>query len=276
MGKNLQTADLVLRTGKLAFYKVPGMTVYTRMEGFTSLSTSKSATEYERQYVDEDFKRTDITGYNSSTSYAVDRYDGNVIIDDIIGIHEGELLGQSAVRSIIQVDMETAENTGGKNWTASARIRDYSVIPETDGDTTDCMTYSGTFKCRGVQEEITVVTTDDWQTISVSGANISPVLKSLSIRRGASEISYTPVFSGTTTAYTVPCGTGSITVIAVAESSTYTVMGQCNGTSANMSAGSAAFSVSVGDKIYITVNNGSTHTGISTRTYTVTVAASGS
>ena len=55
MGKNLKNADLVLRTGKVAFYHVPGQSVYTRMEGFTSLSTSKNPTEYERQYVDEDF-----------------------------------------------------------------------------------------------------------------------------------------------------------------------------------------------------------------------------
>lgn len=49
MGKNLKNADLVLRTGKVAFYLVPGNSAYTRMEGFTSLSTSKNPTEYERQ-----------------------------------------------------------------------------------------------------------------------------------------------------------------------------------------------------------------------------------
>ena len=42
MGKNLKNADLVLRTGKVAFYLVPGNSAYTRMEGFTSLSTSKN------------------------------------------------------------------------------------------------------------------------------------------------------------------------------------------------------------------------------------------
>ena len=49
MGKNLKNADLVLRTGKVAFYHVPGQSVYTRMEGFTSLSTYKNPTEYERR-----------------------------------------------------------------------------------------------------------------------------------------------------------------------------------------------------------------------------------
>ena len=84
MGKNLKNADLVLRTGKLAFYLVPGNSTYTRMEGFTSLSTSKNPTEYERQYLDEDFKRTDITGYNSAIAYALDRYKGHPVTDDII------------------------------------------------------------------------------------------------------------------------------------------------------------------------------------------------
>ena len=49
MGKNLKNADLVLRTGKVAFYHVPGQSAYTRMGGFTSLSTSKNPTEYERR-----------------------------------------------------------------------------------------------------------------------------------------------------------------------------------------------------------------------------------
>lgn len=108
MGKNLKNADLVLRTGKVAFYHVPGQSAYTRMEGFTSLSTSKNPTEYERQYVDEDFKRTDITGYNTAIAYALDRYKKHPVTDDIINIHENELLGQDAVRSIINVDMTTA------------------------------------------------------------------------------------------------------------------------------------------------------------------------
>ena len=52
MGKNLNNAKLVGRTGKMAFYLVPDKTkensIYTRMERFTSLSTSKGAKEYSR------------------------------------------------------------------------------------------------------------------------------------------------------------------------------------------------------------------------------------
>ena len=174
MGKNLKNADLVLRTGKVAFYLVPGNSAYTRMEGFTSLSTSKNPTEYERQYVDEDFKRTDITGYNTATSYALDRYKKHPVTDDIINIHENELLGQDAVRSIIQVDMTTAQAHGGI-YTAQGKMRDYAVIPDADGDTTDCMTYSGNFKTRGEMEDVTVTTSDDFQTIVVSLWFVIPI-----------------------------------------------------------------------------------------------------
>ncbi|WP_423816936.1 hypothetical protein, partial [Ruminococcus callidus] len=166
MGKNLKNADLVLRTGKVAFCHVPGQSVYTRMEGFTSLSASKNPTEYERQYVDEDFKRTDITAYNTAIAYALDRYKKHPVTDDIIGIHENELLGQDAVRSIINVDMTTAQQGSNGIWSASAKMRDYAVIPDADGDTTDCMTYSGNFKTRGEMEDVTVFSTDDFQTIT--------------------------------------------------------------------------------------------------------------
>lgn len=270
MGKNLKNADLVLRTGKLAFYLVPGNSAYTRMEGFTSLSTSKNPTEYERQYVDEDFKRTDITGYNVATAYALDRYKQHPVTDDIIKIHENELLGQDAVRSIIQVDMTTVSPSGsaGGSFTATGKRRDYAVIPDTDGDTTDCMTYSGNFKTRGEMEEVTVITTDDWQTISISGSQTAPVLSSLSLLSGT----ISPAFSSTTTSYTTT-QTGQITVVASAESASYSVTAVCNGSSQSLSGASATFyNVENDDYIYITVNNSGTG-AYATRTYTIHVVA---
>ncbi|MDE6005488.1 MAG: hypothetical protein K2G88_08905 [Oscillospiraceae bacterium] len=178
MGKNLNHAKLVGRTGKMAFYLVPDKTkensIYTRMEGFTSLSTSKGAKEYSRQYVDEDFERTDVIGYATSTSYAFDRYVGNPVLDDIILIHENELIGQDAVRSVIQVDMTTVEKNGS-TCTAKGKLRDYAVIPDSDGDSTDCMTYSGTFKTRGEMTDVEVTTTDDFQTVSISETVANPV-----------------------------------------------------------------------------------------------------
>lgn len=273
MGKNLKNADLVMRTGKLAFYHVPGNSAYTRMEGFTSLSTSKNATEYERQYVDEDFKRTDITGYATSTSYALDRYVGHPVTDDIIDIHENEKIGQDAVRSIIQVDMTTAVNTSGKSWTATGKMRDYAVIPDTDGDTTDCMTYSGTFKTRGEMEDVEVHTYDDFQTIIVTGTMQNPVLKTLAVQsENGSTVTLSPAFSGSKTSYTVPVS-GTLRVAGTAESANYSVNVLYKGTTTNAN---GIFvncpNAADGDVIYVIVDNGS-QTSHSTNTYTITVSA---
>lgn len=268
MGKNLRNANLVLRTGKLAFYLVPGNSAYTRMEGFTSLSTSKNPTTYERQYVDEDFKRTDLTGYNVATSYALDRYKSHPVTDDIIKVHENELLGQDAIRSIIQVDMTTAVNSGGKTWTATGKRRDYAVVPSTDGDSTDCMTYSGDFKTRGEMEEVTVITTDDWQTLTVAGSQAAPVLTALSLQTGT----LSPTFSSTVTKYTT-AQTGTIQLTASAESPTYSINAMCNGYAQSLVGKFATFSnVSDGDYIYITVDNGG-NGAYSSRTYVIQIVA---
>ncbi len=272
MGKNLKNADLVMRTGKLAFYLVPGNSAYTRMEGFTSLSTSKNASEYERQYVDEDFKRTDITGYATSTAYSLDRYVGHPVTDDIIDIHENEKIGQDAVRSIIQVDMTTAVNTSGKSWTAAGKMRDYAVIPDADGDTTDCMTYSGTFKTRGEMENVEVYTTDDFQTISVQGAAQKPLLKTLAVQSAdGSTVPLSPAFSGSHTSYTVPAA-GTLRVTGTAESASYDVNVLYKGTTTRangifVSCPDAADS----DVIYVIVDNGG-QTSQATNTYTITIA----
>lgn len=182
MGAGLKNANLVRRTGKMSFYGIPtvkgspNVAHYTRMEGFTDISTSKNAITYERQYVDEDFKRTDNMGYNTSKSYKFDRYKGNAVLEDIVDITENELCGQDAVREIVTVDMTTVQQVGKKGnmieYCATAHRRQYAIMPNTDGDTTDCLTYSGDFKARGPAEEITVYTSGkegtelDWGTVS--------------------------------------------------------------------------------------------------------------
>ena len=167
MGKYLNNSNIVMRTGKLAFYKCLGENFYRRMEGFTELSNSKGTKEYTRRYVDEDFERTDVSGYSPEISYAFDRYKAHPVLDDIIYITENELIGQAMVRDFVIFDMTTAVSNNGTTWTAEGKMRKWAVIPDTDGDTTDCMTYSGTFKCRGEMVDVRATTTDDWQTITV-------------------------------------------------------------------------------------------------------------
>lgn len=161
MGKNLNYANLVTRPKKLAFYQTPDG-IYRRMEGFTDLSYSQNPKEYSRQYVDEEFERTDIVGYAPSISYSFDRYTGNKVLDDIVEITENEYIADLMKRKIVTVDL-----TSSVSGTGNAKMRDYAVIPDSNGDTTDCLTYSGNFKTKGALTDCIATSDDDWQTITV-------------------------------------------------------------------------------------------------------------
>lgn len=160
MGKNLRYANLVTRPKKLAFWQLPDGS-FQRMEGFTDLSYSQNPKEYSRQYVDEEFERTDIVGYAPSISYSFDRYSGNEVLADIVKITENEYIGDLMKRTIVTVDLSTSAAV------YPAKMRDFAVIPDTNGDTTDCLTYSGNFKARGLLIDCTATSDDDWQTIRV-------------------------------------------------------------------------------------------------------------
>lgn len=161
MGKNLNYGNLVTRPKKLAFYQTPDG-IYRRMEGFTDLSYSQNPKEYSRQYVDEEFERTDIVGYAPSISYSFDRYTGNEVLNDIVKITENEYIGDLMKRKIVTVDL-----TSSVSGTGNAKMRDYAVIPDSNVDSTDCLTYSGNFKTKGALIDCTASSDDDWQTVTV-------------------------------------------------------------------------------------------------------------
>lgn len=169
MGKNLLHTNLALRNEKLAFYQVNGVSI--RMEGFTDLGYSKNPKEYSRQYVDEDFERSNVVGYSPSISYAFDKYSGNAVLESIIDITENEYVGSRAVATIITVDMSTAQTVNSQG-TAKAKSREYAVIPDSFGDSTDCLTYSGSFKACGVSKDCVVSTSNDWQSLNSISYNI--------------------------------------------------------------------------------------------------------
>lgn len=162
MGKNLNNGNLVTRPKKLAFYEVY-KNIFYRMEGFTDLSYSQNPKEYSRQYVDEEFERTDIVGYAPSISYSFDRYTGNEVLTDIVKITENEYVGDLMKRRIVTVDLSGVDVGDG-----NAKMREYSVIPDTNGDTTDCLTYSGNFKAKGALVDCMAASDDDWQTVHVT------------------------------------------------------------------------------------------------------------
>lgn len=161
--------SLVRRNQKIAFYAVPtvsGDTITytnTRMTKFTSLSTSKNAKEYTRQYVDEAFETSDVVGYSPTIGFEFDLHSGNTVHEDIVDIADNEKIADDALRDIIVVDM-TASGTASGSY--KARKRKFAVIPSGEGDSVDAYTYSGDFKCAGVILAGEVTTLDDWQTVT--------------------------------------------------------------------------------------------------------------
>lgn len=158
---------LVARSQKVLFYGVPSTTgdtathTFHRMRGFTDASTSRNAKEYTRQYVDELFEQTDVTGYSPSTSYGFDQYAGDAVHDDIVKITDGELIGNDAVRPLILVDLSAVTAK-----TAPAVKREYAVIPDSEGGSLDAYTYTGNFRSKGAKVSGTATTEDDWLTVT--------------------------------------------------------------------------------------------------------------
>ena len=134
---------LVKRSGKVAFMDVSTTQIpnFLRMRKFTEISKSKNPTEYSRTYVDEDGEVTDVTGYSEEISYAFDLYSGNLVHEKIVKITDDELTGDEVLVKILIVDFSKPVGSGYE-----ARLRTYSTVPDTEGDSTDAYTYSGAFR----------------------------------------------------------------------------------------------------------------------------------
>lgn len=146
-GEDIAKVALVQRYQRVAFMntgtrEVP---VWQRMQGFSTFSESKSTKEYSRQYVDEQTERSDVSGYSTEISFTFDRYSPYKVHDTIAEMIDGEKLGTDCHVEILTVDLFTKDETGN----CKARYREYAVIPDNAGDSTDAMTYSGTLKAAG-------------------------------------------------------------------------------------------------------------------------------
>ncbi len=157
------------RSDKVAFMSVSGSegTTFSRMTGFTELSTSKNAKEYNRQYVDEKSERSDVVGYAPSMSYKFDREEDNAVHDVLVDIADSEKIGNDAHVRIVVVDLISDIGTDGN---FDAVCREFSVIPNSEGDSNDAYTYSGTLKACGDRIKGVAKTTDGWQTITFEAA----------------------------------------------------------------------------------------------------------
>ena len=138
---------LIKRSDKVSFLGciVEGKETFNRMRGFTTLSNAKNPTEYSRRYVDEEFETTDVTGYSPSIDFGFDQYSGDPVHDEMVQILDGEILGTEARRNIVTVDFSQEAGEGSYQATK----REYAIIGDTDGDSMDAYTYSGTFKSTG-------------------------------------------------------------------------------------------------------------------------------
>ena len=157
MGKGIDGMTLRKRSEKLAFIEVKAGSTsnYIRLEGFTTQTHNANAKEFTRQYVDEDVERTDVSGYSESINYNFDQYVEHPALSEIVKITENELTGKDAVRNILVVDL-TGKTGNGDTATYPATIRPFTIVPSSNGDSTDCMTYSGDFKSRGEKRAVTV------------------------------------------------------------------------------------------------------------------------
>ena len=161
------TGKLVGRHEKVAYYGIAdesGNIVYHRMCGFTKMDTSKNPIEYSRRYIDESFEQTDVVAISPSIAFTFDRYSGNVVHDDIVEISDNEILGEGAVRSIVVADLSTDEG----NRKCRAVKRDFSIMVESEGNSFDAYTLSGTMSTKGEKIFGVATISEDGKTLTFS------------------------------------------------------------------------------------------------------------
>lgn len=149
---------LVKRSDKVSFFgnMTGGTETFNRMRGFTTMSGSKNPSEYSRQYVDEEFETTDVTGYSPSIEFGFDQYTDDAVHEELVEILDGEMTGTDARRNIVIVDFSQPDNGGYK-----AVKREYAIIGDSEGDSMDAYTYSGTFRATGKRIEGTATMNSD-------------------------------------------------------------------------------------------------------------------
>ncbi len=154
---------IVRRSQRVAFMDTDATgssPLFKRMTAFTNLSPSKNPKEYTRQYVDEDAERSDVVGYAPSIDFSYDRHTNTPVHDRLSQIHDEELLGDDTHVDIVVVDLFSTPTQSAYK----AIKRTYAVIPDTDGDGTDALIYSGSFKSVSEITKGTATSSDGWKS----------------------------------------------------------------------------------------------------------------
>ena len=118
--------------------------------------------------MDESSERTDVVGYSASIDYEFDRFTNSPVCDKLSEITDDELLGTDAQVEIVNVDIFLDDGKGN----CPARKRIYSVIPDTVGDGTDALIYSGSFKTASEIVKGYCTSDDNWQTCTFTAGEI--------------------------------------------------------------------------------------------------------
>ena len=82
-------------------------------EGFTDFTESKNAVSYQRRYIHEATKRTDVTGYAPVIDYELEVYKNNPVIEKIRKITDLELTGDEAKVDVLSVDLFDETESAG-------------------------------------------------------------------------------------------------------------------------------------------------------------------
>ena len=145
------------RSDKVAFFGLAGSnSEFSRMRGFTEFSVNKNPIEYSRRYIDEQTERNDVVAYAPSISYSFDRFSDNDVHKELIDIADMEKVGADAVRYIVIVDLS------GDAAEKNAVLREWTVIPDSEGNDNDAYTYSGSLKANGEIVLGTATSDDGW------------------------------------------------------------------------------------------------------------------
>lgn len=166
---------LIKRAERLSFMDVgtDSEPKYERMTKFTTITGGKNPKEYSRQYVDMNTESSDVVGYAPAVEYSFDRHTDTPVHQKIADVTDDELLGADTYVDIVTVDIFTEDDA----HRAIARKRTYSIVPDTEGDGTDALIYSGNFKAVSEIEKGYATSEDGWKTIDFKKGIIPTVTK---------------------------------------------------------------------------------------------------
>lgn len=137
---------------------------FARMTNFTEFSVSKNPKEHSSKYIDEDFERSEIVGYATSASYKFDYEPENKVHQTLAKVADDELTGDEAKVTIAVVDFSATSAPAEATLPEGVypcRVREFSVVPSSEGDDSDIYTYSGTLKAVGAATEGYMQVVDD-------------------------------------------------------------------------------------------------------------------